>query len=165
VNEKKLRKLLQIFADSNLEDLEIQHSFWRGTKVKLSRRNSQTSMSQDLAPPPTSHETPAMPAAASPPLPAAEEMPSKATDEDARADLHAIKAPMVGTFFRAASPEESPFINAGDQVEPGQTIGIIEAMKIMNEIEADIKGEVVEILVDNAEPVEYNQLLLYIRPS
>ena len=85
MNEKKLRKLLQIFADSNLEDLEIQHSFWRGTKVKLSRRNSQTSMSQDLAPPPTSHETSPIPAAEPAPGPTTEEMPPIATAEDAGA--------------------------------------------------------------------------------
>ena len=165
MNEKKLRKLLQIFADSNLEDLEIQHSFWRGTKVKLSRRHSQPSIPQTFGTPPTSHETSPIPAAEPAPGPTTEEMPPIATDEDAQAGLHTIKAPMVGTFFRAASPEESPFINAGDQVEPGQTICIVEAMKIMNEIEADIEGEIVEILVDNAAPVEYNQPLVRIRPS
>ena len=165
MNEKKLRKLLQIFADSNLEDLEIQHSFWRGTKVKLSRRHSHPSMPQTISTPPTPYETPAMPAAEPSPVPAAEEMPPIATDKNPQADLHTIKAPMVGTFFQAASPEESPFINAGDRVEPGQTICIVEAMKIMNEIEADIKGEIVEILIDNAEPVEYNQPLVRIRPS
>ena len=156
MNEKKLRKLLQIFADSDLEDLEIQHSFW-GTKVRLSRRNSQPSMSPPVSAPPTSHGTP--------PVPAAEEMPPITADEDVQEDLHTIKAPMVGTFFRATSPEEDPFISAGDRVEPGQTICIVEAMKIMNEIEADIKGEIVEILIDNAEPVEYNQPLVLIRPS
>jgi len=156
VNEKKLRKLLQIFADSDLEDLEIQHSFW-GTKVRLSRRNSQPSMSPPVSAPPTSHETP--------PVSAAGEMPPITTDDDVQEDLHTIKAPMVGTFFRATSPEEDPFISAGDRVEPGQTICIVEAMKIMNEIEADIKGEIVEILIDNAEPVEYNQPLVLIRPS
>ena len=92
-------------------------------------------------------------------------MPPITTDDDVQEDLHTIKAPMVGTFFRATSPEEDPFISAGDRVEPGQTICIVEAMKIMNEIEADIKGEIVEILIDNAAPVEYNQPLVRIRPS
>ena len=92
-------------------------------------------------------------------------MPPITTDDDVQEDRHTIKAPMVGTFFRAVSPEEDPFISAGDRVEPGQTICIVEAMKIMNEIEADIKGEIVEILIDNAEPVEYNQPLVLIRPS
>ena len=72
---------------------------------------------------------------------------------------------MVGTFYRSASPEAEPFVAEGTRVDNGQTVCIIEAMKIMNEIPADIAGEIVEILVDNAQPVEYNQPILKIRPS
>ncbi len=72
---------------------------------------------------------------------------------------------MVGTFYRASSPEVDPFVREGVRIDNGQTVCIIEAMKIMNEIPADIGGEIVEILVDNAQPVEYNQPLFKIRPS
>lgn len=72
---------------------------------------------------------------------------------------------MVGTFYQAASPEADPFVREGDRIESGQTLCIIEAMKIMNEIPADVQGEVVEILVGDAQPVEYNQALFKIRPD
>ena len=72
---------------------------------------------------------------------------------------------MVGTFYRSPSPEADPFVNEGDGIESGQTVCIIEAMKIMNEIPADVQGEVVEVLVDDGQPVEYNQALFKIRPS
>ncbi len=76
-----------------------------------------------------------------------------------------ITSPMVGTFYRAASPDTPPYVEVGDAVKPGQTVCIIEAMKLMNEIESEVAGEVVEILVMNEEPVEYGQQLLLIRPA
>ena len=75
-----------------------------------------------------------------------------------------IKAPMVGTFYRAPSPEVPPYVEVGQIIEPGQVICIIEAMKLMNEIKSEIKGKIMEILVDNAEPVEFGQSLLIIEP-
>jgi acetyl-CoA carboxylase biotin carboxyl carrier protein len=79
--------------------------------------------------------------------------------------LHRISAPIVGTFYRAPSPDASPYINIGDKITAGQVICIIEAMKIMNEIESEVSGTVIEVLVDNAQPVEYNQPLVVIEPS
>lgn len=80
--------------------------------------------------------------------------------KEAREDnLLTITAPMVGTFYRAPAPDEQPYISVGDVVMPGQTVCVIEAMKIMNEIQSEVQGKVVEILVDNAEPVEYGQPL------
>lgn len=75
----------------------------------------------------------------------------------------AITSPMVGTFYRSPSPETPPFVEAGDEVEPGKVVCIIEAMKLFNEIEAEIKGEVVKILVENGQPVEYGQKLMLIK--
>jgi acetyl-CoA carboxylase biotin carboxyl carrier protein len=76
-----------------------------------------------------------------------------------------INSPMVGTFYRAAAPDEPPFVEVGDRIRKGQTVCIIEAMKLMNELEADVGGEVVEILVQNGEPIEYGQLLLRLNPD
>ncbi|MYA90248.1 MAG: acetyl-CoA carboxylase biotin carboxyl carrier protein, partial [Synechococcus sp. SB0663_bin_10] len=73
-------------------------------------------------------------------------------------------APMVGTFYRAPAPEEPPFVDVGDRVQVGQTLCILEAMKLMNEIEADVAGEVVEVLVENGTPVEFDQPLLRLKP-
>jgi len=76
-----------------------------------------------------------------------------------------VKAPMVGTFYRAPAPGEAPFVEVGSKISNGQAVCILEAMKLMNELEAEISGEVVEILVENGTPVEYNQVLMLVRPS
>ncbi len=90
--------------------------------------------------------------AVAPPAPPAEE-------------LHTVKSPIVGTFYSAPSPEASPFVKPGDSVQAGQVVCIVEAMKLMNEIEADISGEVVRVLIENGQPVEYGQGLFAIRPD
>jgi acetyl-CoA carboxylase biotin carboxyl carrier protein len=81
------------------------------------------------------------------------------------ADEHIIKSPIVGTFYAGPSPDAGPFVKVGDSVQAGQTVCIIEAMKLMNEIEADISGEVVRVLVENGQPVEYGEPLFAMRPT
>ncbi|MDD2927599.1 MAG: acetyl-CoA carboxylase biotin carboxyl carrier protein [Candidatus Omnitrophica bacterium] len=76
-----------------------------------------------------------------------------------------VKSPMVGTFYRAPSPEAAPYVEVGQNIEPGQVICIIEAMKLMNEIKSEVKGKILEILVDNAEPVEFSQPIFLIEPA
>ncbi|MGF1568137.1 MAG: acetyl-CoA carboxylase biotin carboxyl carrier protein [Nodosilinea sp.] len=80
-------------------------------------------------------------------------------------DLIAVSSPMVGTFYSSPAPDEPAFVQVGERISPGQTVCIIEAMKLMNELEAEIAGEVVEILVGNAEPVEFGQTLMLVRPA
>ena len=153
MNEGKLRKLLELFHDSDIEELEIQHSFWHGTRIRLTRSRAPSPVAS-AAPMPVAPTAPTAPAPAAP-------APAEKTDDG----LHEVVSPMVGTFYQAPSPEADPFVREGDRVESGQTVCIIEAMKIMNEIPADIQGEIVEILVGDAQPVEYNQALFKIRPS
>ena len=88
-----------------------------------------------------------------------------AAAEPRRPALHFIKSPIVGTFYAAASPEAAPFAKVGDPVETGQVVCIIEAMKLMNEIEADVGGEVVQVLIESGQPVEYGETLFAIRPA
>jgi acetyl-CoA carboxylase biotin carboxyl carrier protein len=88
--------------------------------------------------------------------------PSKSKQEEEEG-VTAITAPMVGTFYRSPSPDSSPYVEVGDRVEPGKTVCIIEAMKLFNEIESEIRGEVVKALVENGQPVEYGQKLFLIR--
>ena len=150
MNEGKLRKLIELFQNSEINEIEVESSFWRGTRVRLSRG-------------PTAVVAAPVPAA---PAPAPTEAPAESAPAETGDDgLHEVLSPMVGTFYRSASPEAEPFVAEGTRVDNGQTVCIIEAMKIMNEIPADIAGEIVEILVDNAQPVEYNQPILKIRPS
>ncbi|MGA1263179.1 MAG: acetyl-CoA carboxylase biotin carboxyl carrier protein [Prochlorothrix sp.] len=113
-----------------------------------------------VAPPPVAPiVVPATPAA---PVP----VPAPAAPPSSRPDNWVeVVSPMVGTFYRAPAPEEPPFVSVGDRVKTGQTVCIIEAMKLMNELEAEISGEIVEILVENGKPVEFNQPLMRIIPS
>ena len=155
MNEGKLRKLLQLFQDSDIDELEVQHSFWRGTRIRFSRGHT---------PPPAAGPVPTA-SIVSTAAPVTTAPADSAPVEKADDGLHEVLSPMVGTFYRASSPEVDPFVREGVHIDNGQTVCIIEAMKIMNEIPADIGGEIVEILVDNAQPVEYNQPLFKIRPS
>jgi len=97
------------------------------------------------------------------PRPAVKEQPAPAA-EAAADNLVDIHSPIVGTFFRSPSPDSLPFINEGDKVKPGDVLCIIEAMKLMNEIESEVAGTIVDVLVENGQPVEYNQVLFRVKP-
>lgn len=99
------------------------------------------------------------------PPPAAPPSPGPSAPPSAEAKYVEVLSPMVGTFYRAPSPDEAPYVNVGDRIQTGQTICIIEAMKLMNELEAEVSGEIIEILVQNAEPVEYGQVLMRVKPN
>ena len=159
MNEGKLRKLIELFQNSEINEIEVESSFWRGTRVRLSRGPTAV-----VAAPVQASPAPAL-AAPAPAEAPAESAPAEVPAATGDDGLHEVLSPMVGTFYRSASPEAEPFVAEGTRVDNGQTVCIIEAMKIMNEIPADIAGEIVEILVDNAQPVEYNQPILKIRPS
>jgi acetyl-CoA carboxylase biotin carboxyl carrier protein len=102
------------------------------------------------------------------PPPAHEEVPSAPSPvvpSGKASDLVEITSPMVGTFYRAPAPDEPPFVSVGERITTGQTVCIIEAMKLMNELEAEVAGEIVEILVENSEPVEFGQTLMLVKPA
>ena len=143
---RKLKKLIELVQESGIAELEITEG---EEKVKIVL-GGQT-------PKEISYVTPsAAPFAATAPAPAAAQ-PASPVEEG-----HVVKAPMVGTFYRSATPGGKAFVKVGDTVEKGQPICIIEAMKLMNEIEADINGVVKAILVENGQPVEYGEPLVVI---
>ncbi|MBN2753652.1 MAG: acetyl-CoA carboxylase biotin carboxyl carrier protein [Candidatus Goldbacteria bacterium] len=132
-------------------------------KIQFRRQGAFAPANISYSSAPAGVSMPAMqhaPAAVSVSAPAA--VPAAAAENP---NAHAVKSPMVGTFYRSPSPDSPPFINVGDTVEPGKTLCIIEAMKIMNEIKCEVKGKVKEILAENAQPVEYNQPLIIIEKS
>lgn len=159
-----LKRLVKIFDDSQAVDLEIEEE---GIKLKMSKgkANSVTieNPAQQVMP------MPVMPQAAPQPVQQAAPQAQPAAEEQAAKDdtdgLHKINSPIVGTFYRAPSPDSEPFVEIGTKVTPGTTLCIVEAMKLMNEIESDVAGTVVRILVNNAEPVEYNQAMFLIKPD
>ncbi|HYM19659.1 MAG TPA: acetyl-CoA carboxylase biotin carboxyl carrier protein [Candidatus Kapabacteria bacterium] len=140
-----LEKILRLFDESTLTELEIEEE---GTQIRFSRRNDQPA-AIGYAPP--MQYAPAQMAA-----PVSAAAPS-ATAPAVASNQHEIKSPIVGTMYRAPSPDADPYIQVGQHIEAGQTICIVEAMKLMNEIESDVTGKVVKILVENGQPVEYGQ--------
>ena len=153
---RKVKKLIELLEESGISELEITEG---EESVRISRHPSGTAAPMHYAMPPPAPV--AAPAAASPP-PAAETAASDSAPVETR---HVVRAPMVGTFYRSSSPGAKPFVDVGQTVRAGQTLCIIEAMKIMNEIESDVSGKVVKVLVDDGAPVEYNQSLIQIDPA
>ncbi|MDX5423160.1 MAG: acetyl-CoA carboxylase biotin carboxyl carrier protein [Hymenobacteraceae bacterium] len=162
---KDIQELIDFIAKSglnkvNIETEEFKISVQREPNQKV-KYVSEPAPAQAAAPAPAPvaapQAAPAVPAAA----PAAAPAPA-ASDES---KYVAIKAPMIGTFYRSSSPEAPAFVNVGDEVKKGQVICIIEAMKLFNEIESEVSGKIVKVLVDNATPVEYDQPLFLVDPS
>ena len=153
VNMDELRELIGLLRENGLAELELENE---GFRVRL-RRESAVAAPAPSAPLPVAapvpEATPApAPAPAQPSAPAAPEQ-----------DLHIIASPIVGTFYRSPSPTAEVFVKIGSNVEPESVVCIIEAMKLMNEIQAETSGEVVKIYVENGQPVEYGQPLFGIR--
>jgi acetyl-CoA carboxylase biotin carboxyl carrier protein len=152
---RKLKKLIDLVQESGIAELEITEG---EEKVKIVKGGEATVT--PLAP----AAAPAKAAAAAPAPAAAPAAPAAGTapEEVPAPSGHLLKAPMVGTFYRSASPEAKPFVEVGQNVKAGETVCIIEAMKLMNEIEADATGMIKAILVENGQPVEYGQPLFII---
>jgi acetyl-CoA carboxylase biotin carboxyl carrier protein len=155
LDHDQLHKLLALLGDSDIQELKLE-----GDDFRLEvRRNLPGLPAQVIQAPLAAPMQPApmAPAAAVPsaPPPAAPAV---------RSDLLEITAPMVATFYRAPAPGEDPFVEVGTRISSGQTVCILEAMKLMNELESEISGEVVEILVENGTPVEFGQVLMRVKP-
>ena len=164
MNQKELKELIEFLIEKDIAEFELERG---DVKVRIKRgvdarvaAPAEARYVHVAAPtsPPSVEYSPAapVPALASPP-------PAKPAAEEA--GLHEVKSPIVGTFYEAPSPGAPAFVKTGDVVQVGQVLCIIEAMKLMNEIEADAGGEIVKRLVNNAQPVEYGQVLFLIRPQ
>jgi acetyl-CoA carboxylase biotin carboxyl carrier protein len=152
MTNQEIKELLQIFDESGVAEMEVQ----RGeNRLRLRRAPAVHELTTHSAPP-VAHTHATAPA----PAPAA--AAPKGSGPDPAHTL--IKSPIVGTYYDAPSPEAGPFVKVGDSVEPGQVLCIIESMKLMNEIEAEIAGTLVHKLVENGRPVEYGEALFAIRP-
>ncbi|HEU5335006.1 MAG TPA: acetyl-CoA carboxylase biotin carboxyl carrier protein [Terriglobales bacterium] len=162
MNQKELKELIEFLIEKDVTEFELERG---DVKVRI-KRGAQAAAGQDVhyvAMPPM-----AAPAEARAAVPAASSAASAAAPppaEPAKEEgLHVITSPIVGTFYESPSPGSPPFVKPGDAVEPGQVLCIIEAMKLMNEIECDVAGELANRLVKNGQPVEYGQPLFEVRP-
>ena len=156
-----IKQLMEYLESSSFVEFEMERE---GVKIKLVRRPPPGSEPPAAPVSAASHGAGAPFAAAPGPAPVAAP-PQTAAPAVEAADVHLVKSPIVGTFYRAGSPDAKPFVSPGDRVSKGQVMCIVEAMKLMNEIEADIDGEVMDVLVSNGQPVEYGEPLFRIRPS
>ena len=157
---RKIKKLIELLEESGIAEIEIKEG---EESVRISR-----ALSQQVNVPPVAVTAPTTTMSATtiaPVSPASTSTPvttSANNASESRTQGHPLKSPMVGTFYRAETPNSSPFVEIGQTVKPGDTVCIIEAMKMFNPIEADCAGVVVDILVENGQPVEYDEPLLII---
>jgi len=149
-----IKQLIEIVEESKIYEIEITRF---GTRIRISKNPGSKLKEVEVVNLPETREK-------SEKSVKIEEKPTpkKKTKED---NLHTINSPMVGTFYRAPAPDASPYVEEGDRIKKGEVVCIIEAMNIMNEIESDVSGEIVEVLVTNEEPVEYNQGLFVVKKS
>lgn len=158
---KQIQELVKLINKTNIGEITIEEE---GTKITIKQKKDpvQHVTATVAAPPmvaaPATAPAPAAAASAVPSAPAA--TPAPKTD-----NLVTIKSPMIGTFYRQSGPGKPIFVNVGDEVAPGKVVCIIEAMKLFNEIESEVSGKIVKILVDDASPVEYDQPLFLVDPS
>jgi len=156
---KQIQELIRLINKSNIGEITVEE---KGFKITIKQK--QETVQQVLAPPVYAQPAtaPALPPAAPSTAPAPEK--AKPAAETTASNLITIKSPMIGTFYRRASPDKPLFVEVGDEITPGKVVCIIEAMKLFNEIESEVSGKVVKVLVDDASPVEYDQPLYLVEP-
>lgn len=167
MNLNQIQDLIKFVAKSGVSEVEIEQKDFKIT-IKTPAGKKEVQVIAAPAPAyPVAAQLPPAPAAAPVAAPAPAAAPASAAAPAPVADSKyiTIKAPMIGTFYRAAGPGKPVFVNVGDEVKPGKTICIIEAMKLFNEIECEVSGKIVKVLVDDAKPVEYDQPLFLVDPS
>lgn len=150
---KQIQELIRLINKSNIGEITVEE---KGFKITIKQK--QEAVQQVLAAPVYAPQ----PMAAA--QPAAASVPAAEKSKPAASNLITIKSPMIGTFYRRASPDKPIFVEVGDEIAPGKVVCIIEAMKLFNEIESEISGKVVKVLVDDASPVEYDQPLYLVEP-
>lgn len=159
---KQIQELIKLVNDSNIGEVTIEQK-----EFKITIRQKEEQITQVVAssmPMPAYQQLPQQPQQSLPSSPSAPAEKPKASSE-APSNTITIKSPMIGTFYRRPSPDKPDFVQVGDEVSPGKVVCIIEAMKLFNEIESEVKGKIVKVLVDDASPVEYDQPLFLVEPA
>lgn len=157
---KQIQELIRLINKSNIGEITVEEKGFKITIKQKQEAAPQLVAAPTMFAPPVVQAT--APVAASAPAAAAEK--PKAAEAAPAANLITIKSPMIGTFYRRSSPDKPAFVEAGDEIAPGKVVCIIEAMKLFNEIESEVSGRIVKVLVDDASPVEYDQPLYLVEP-
>jgi len=160
---KEIQQLIKFVSNSGVDEVELEK---KDFKLKIRKNEQQTEVVS------VQHVPQQQVAPAAPPAPSAQQAQSSSGPENettsqpaSEAKTAEIKSPMIGTFYRSPSPDKPSFVNVGDEVKVGQVICIVEAMKLFNEIESEVSGKIVKVLLDDATPVEYDQPLFLVEPS
>ena len=154
---KQIQDLIRFVSKSGVNEVSIEQNDF---KITIKTNQAPTYVTASVPPPqPTLEQAPAAASSA----PAIEAAPVAAPVADTSHYI-TVRSPMIGTFYRSSTPEKPMFVNVGDEIKPGTVLCIIEAMKLFNEIESEVSGRIVKILVDNASPVEYDQPLFLVEP-
>ena len=161
MDRKEIEELIRLVEDSDVQELHIR-SFLTSVKIVKAQTHGQGTQALATDPPLTAVTEPP-PATAAAHVDAVEDAPAAPADADA--GLVPISSPMVGTFYAASSPEAAPYVKQGDHVNKGQVVGVVEAMKLMNEIESEVAGTIVRIVAENAHPVEFGSPLFMVQPD
>lgn len=157
---KQIQELVKMVNKSNISELSIEED-----KFKITIKQKDNEVQQVIAVPAATSVQAVAPVAAGPVATAAVPVATAAAPAAAKAEnLVTIKSPMIGTFYRSPGPDKPAFVGVGDDVAPGKVVCIIEAMKLFNEIESEVSGKIVKVLVDDASPVEYDQPLFLVEP-
>jgi acetyl-CoA carboxylase biotin carboxyl carrier protein len=159
---KQIQELIKIINKSNIGEITIEDNDFKIT-IKQKEEKAETIVTAPVASPVASPIYTPAPVASVTSAPVAVP-PSPVVSESAKDNLITIKSPMIGTFYRKSSPDKAAFVEVGDEVSPGKVVCIIEAMKLFNEVESEVSGKIVKVLVDNASPVEYDQPLFLVEP-
>ena len=149
IDYKEIIKIINLLEERDLSEFELEVE---GFKIKITRSQPRPAISEAISAPPSSHDIEVNPGL------------TEASPRESKNNLHFIISPMVGTFYRAPGPSSPPFVEVGETIKKNQTLCIIEAMKLMNEIESDIDGILEEIYVQNGKPVEFGKKLFAIKP-
>jgi acetyl-CoA carboxylase biotin carboxyl carrier protein len=164
LNFKEILELIDKVSDSGIGSVEIEQA---GTKVRIEGKQAQAQVFASYMTGEMKHETPSLPAipvnALPPSTPASRAEEKRIAEEESEAGLHIITSPIVGTFYRAPNPESPMFVNVGDRITRGKVLCIVEAMKLMNEIESEVEGVVMKIYPQNGQPVEYGEKLFAVK--
>lgn len=155
-----VKKLLRLIEESEVNEIELEE---KGTKIRITKSSSanqipiiqQPQIQQYQAPQIISQAPTALPNTSTPIV----------ESKEIKKEFHEVRSPIVGTFYSSPSPDAAPYVNVGTVISVGQVLAIVEAMKLMNEIESDVSGKIVKIMVENGKPVEYNQVLFLVDKS
>ncbi|MDE3247604.1 MAG: acetyl-CoA carboxylase biotin carboxyl carrier protein [Bacteroidota bacterium] len=158
---KQIQELIRLINKSNIGEISVEE---KGFKIVIKQKQENIQQVVTAAPVYAQAPLPAQAPAVQQPATAAPEKAKSAPEPAQASNLITIKSPMIGTFYRRSSPDKPLFVEVGDEVTPGKVVCIIEAMKLFNEIESEVSGKVVKVLVDDASPVEFDQPLYLVEP-